>query len=245
MIGSLKTTADLCLCTLPENADEDEQQHMKVLHNFWRQLNTMPWGHDWSHSLSTILPLLNCIDEVHELLTSGPQGLYVKVDWHDMDLQWRLAMTAPEQNLRFHQVNTMISESSFYPCTAGDALLKILLIAVSDASRSTWQARGEVVPRSFIVKAGAHSCLIVKNAGENYNLARFFDLAHLGRSLGFTQLDNRQASKSSIHVKGDVVEHILALLMLDTTPRRQLRHRLACFITHVLIWLAVDGETQK
>ena len=81
-------------------------------------------------------------------------------------------------------------------------------------------------------------------AARNTTLAFLFDKLGLGWEFDIVEL-SRRFGDTAVHLKGDIIEHMLTLLLAESQQDLQFRELLACCLVHFALWIAIDPKLQQ
>ena len=239
MLRTLEGYDAVCLRGVPIMRAAQGDLNIRQLVRLWAEIGAAPWDSHWLEKISRLQPLLMRCEDIQIVAGSGGEHLYERHSWHSFDSYAKAALTHPFHNNKYQPVRGLISDAYYYACTVGDAELRLLLARTSEAAVFQWQTDGYTPPTAYPLPERNTERRISDVAAESFTLARLFDA--LGLETFFVHVPGGLTE----HSKGDVLEHILYLLLDDVSPQQRFQELLACCLSHCLSWMALERVLRR
>ena len=210
-----------------------ERQYMELLR--------MDWNSPWTSSLSFITDALMEDNDVRSFLLGDEDSFRRKHDWIDLQYRWRNALSDDFFNKKYHPLGIEMSQKPFKICTAGDALLNLGLTQVAAVVNEEWEKCGHVVPRYCRPSSPKKASELCVYAGRNDVLGRVYHMLDVEKRVPTSSWITQDVHKIDEHDRGDIMEHIIALLFLDVDASGNKKEMIACCLMHVARWVAMHG----
>ena len=209
-------------------------------------LSQQPWNSLWFSELRFIAEAVLHIPSVNFFLSSeSDREFYVEYTFESLDYRWKGALTDNLWRSKYYPRDKYCTmhDRSFALKTVGDALLLRALVDINFVGNNAWKRDGINLPWYSNAEYGKASKLCIESA-NNKTLARLYDLLDLKQLVPENSWIKQQHTTFDEHLKADILEHCLALILSDeeadqgATPL--FKDMIACCILHVLRWLAIQ-----